>query len=166
MGVGCFECREDKLKKAKKMTNKLFQKLKSESEELEEKIMEDTKEWMNIKDTPGASKTKKINLFLDIYSNIQLYKKKITKMKHLKRNSNLIEDQLDEEKFVRNLKEYNGLIQEGVDYSEDIRENIQLRKDEEARLRANDALLKDADNFGSPALRQQEINNFMQSDYM
>ena len=38
--------------------------------------MEDTKEWMNIKDTPGASKTKKINLFLDIYSNIQLYKKK------------------------------------------------------------------------------------------
>ena len=38
MGVGCFECREDKLKKAKKMTNKLFQNLKSESEELEKKL--------------------------------------------------------------------------------------------------------------------------------
>ena len=37
MGMGCFECREDKLKKAKKMTNKLYEKYKSESEELEKK---------------------------------------------------------------------------------------------------------------------------------
>ena len=166
MGVSCFECREDKLKKAKKMTIKLYGKLKSESEALENKIIADKNEWMNLRNIPGVSKTKKINLFLNIYSNIQLYKKKIIKMKHLKRNSNLIEDQLDEEKFVQNLKEYNALIQEGVDYSEDIRENIQLRKDEEARLQANDDLIKDADNFGSPALRQQEINNFIQSDFM
>ena len=166
MGPKCFECREDKLKKAKKMTIKLYEKLKSESEALENKIIADKNEWMNLRNTPGVAKTKKINLFLNIYSNIQLYKKKIIKMKHLKRNSNLIEDQLDEEKFVQNLKEYNALIQEGVDYSEDIRENIQLRKDEEARLQANDDLIKDADNFGSPALRQQEINNFIQSDFM
>ena len=37
MGLSCFECREDKLKKAKKMTIKLYEKLKSESEELEKK---------------------------------------------------------------------------------------------------------------------------------
>ena len=165
MGLGCFECREDKLKKAKKMTNKLYEKYKSELEELEKKIIKDKNEWMNLRNTPGVSKTKKVNLFLDIYSNIQLYKKKILKMKHLKHNSNLIEAQLDEEKFVQNIKGYNELIQEGVDYSEDIRENIQLKKEEEARLKVNDDILKDADNFGNPASKQAEINNFFQSDF-
>ena len=40
------------------------------------KIIEEKNEWMNLRNTPGVSKTKKVNLFLDIYSNIQLYKKK------------------------------------------------------------------------------------------
>ena len=58
MGMGCFECREDKLKKAKKMTNKLYEKYKSESEELEKKIIEDKNEWMNLRNSPGISKKK------------------------------------------------------------------------------------------------------------
>ena len=39
MGSPCFECRcrEDRLIKEKKMTNKLYEKYKSESEELEKK---------------------------------------------------------------------------------------------------------------------------------
>ena len=39
MGIGCCsECRERKLTKAQKMTIKFYEKLKSESEELEKKL--------------------------------------------------------------------------------------------------------------------------------
>ena len=167
MGIGCCsECRERKLTKAQKMTIKFYEKLKSESEELEKKIMEYQKEWMNMKTNPGIPKTKKIDLFLNTVSNIQKYKKKIIRMKQLKRNSNLIEHELDEEKFGRNLKEFNALIQEGEDYSEVIRENIQKQKEAEAILEVDDNLLKDADNFGNHNLRAPEINNFIQNDYL
>ena len=157
----CFENREDKLKKAQKMTLKLHTKLKSELEMLEKKIFEDREELKNLQSTPGINNTKKLTLFQDAISNIYLYKRKVLKLNNLKRNSNIIEQKLDNDHIIQTLQYCNEIISEGErDDSEVIRDNIQKLKEEEAKTQAHDNLLSEADTLGYSKKNVQEIQNF------
>ena len=161
MGCSCFDDRERKLKKAQKMTLKLYTKLESELEMLEKKIFQDREELKKLQSTPGANKAKKLVLFQDAISNISLFKRKALKLNNLKRNSNIIEQKLDDDHFIQTLQYCNEIISEGErDDEEVIRDNIQKLKEEEAKTQAHDNLLSEADTLGYSKKNVQEIQNF------
>ena len=72
---------------------------------------------------------------------------------------------MEDDHIIKTLKYFNEVISEGEnENSEVIRENIQKQKEEEAKLAANDAILREADTFANPKIKGQEIENFCNSD--